>query len=303
MGDPYQVLGVGKSASEKEIKSAFRKLAKQYHPDQNKDNPRAKEKFSEVNSAYEILGDKKKRAQFDAGEIDAEGKERFSGFAGGGHPFGGGGGAGGRRGAGGAHGFGGAEDILSQMFGQMGADPFGGSPDGRQQHRPRAAKGEDRKINLKVHLKDLAAGKAPVRLGPNKTVNVSIPPEAEEGQVIRLKGQGVEGPGGAGDALITLAISRHPDFIREGSNLRVHVPVELATAVLGGKIRVPTLEGAIALNIPAWSTSGAVFRVRGKGLPRRDDGNGDILAVLAVQLPDEPDAELEALMRKSQNHS
>ncbi|MEM8749331.1 MAG: DnaJ C-terminal domain-containing protein [Pseudomonadota bacterium] len=300
MRDPYQVLGVSKSASQKEVKSAFRKLAKQFHPDQNKDNPQAKEKFAEVNTAYEILGDSAKRAKFDAGEIDAEGKERFSGFEGfsgqrsqGGGPFSGG------------AGFSGAEDILSQMFGagfgasagHPGADPFGGAGPRPRQRAQRPPKGENRKITLSVHLKDLAAGKAPVRLGPDRTVNVTIPPEAQDGQVIRLKGQGGEGAGGRGDALITLSISRHPDFRREGANLRIHVPVELRTAVLGGKIRVPTLGGALALTIPEWSSSGDVFRVRGKGLPKRDGGQGDILAVLAISLPEEKDDDLIRLMQ------
>ena len=303
MRDPYQVLGVPKSASEKEIKSAFRKLAKKYHPDQNKDNPQAKARFTEVNTAYEIVGDKTKRAQFDAGEIDAEGKERFHGGGfggGGGHPFGGGGG----HPFGGGGGFAGAEDILSQMFGGMGGggggatgDPFAGMRGGGAANR-RPPKGEDRKINLSVHLKDLAAGKAPVRLGPDRTVNVTIPAEPDEGQIVRLKGQGQDGPGGKGDVLITLSISDHPEFRREGANLRVHVPVPLKTAVLGGKIRVPTIGGAVALTIPEWSTSGAVFRVRGKGLPTKAGGNGDIFAVLAVELPEQPDQALIDLMKQ-----
>ncbi|MEP4293571.1 MAG: DnaJ C-terminal domain-containing protein [Rhizobiaceae bacterium] len=313
MRDPYQVLGVPKTASEKEIKSAFRKLAKKYHPDQNKDNPQAKLHFTEASNAYEIIGDKKKRAEFDAGEIDAEGKEKFHGFTG--NPFGGGMGGGGMGGGprgGGSpfSGMGGAEDILSQMFGGAagmgggggGGDPFAGMRGGGARHRAhgRPPKGDDRKINLTVHLKDLAAGKAPVKLGKDRTVNVTIPPEPEEGQIVRLKGQGNEGPAGRGDVLITLSISDHPDFRREGSNLRVHVPVPLKTAVLGGKIRVPTIDGAVALTIPEWSTSGAVFRVRGKGLPLKSGGNGDIFAVLAVELPESPDAELIALMKRDE---
>ncbi|MEL6504071.1 MAG: DnaJ C-terminal domain-containing protein [Pseudomonadota bacterium] len=297
MRDPYQVLGVSKGASESEIKSAFRKLAKKYHPDQNKDNPAAKAKFGEVSQAYEIIGDKTKRAQFDRGEIDAEGKEKFQDPFGGRGPFGGGGGGSPFGGAGAA------EDILSQMFGGgMGGNPFGGA---QQARRPQArpSKGEDRKINLRVNLKDLEAGKAPVRLGPDRTVNVTIPPEPTEGQIVRIKGQGKEGPGGPGDVLITLSISDHPDFRREGTNLRIHVPVVLETAVLGGKIRVPTLTSAVALTIPEWSQSGAVFRVRGKGLPKKDGTRGDILAVLAVELPQERDEELVALMQKRASKS
>ncbi|MGI9365107.1 MAG: J domain-containing protein, partial [Rhizobiaceae bacterium] len=231
------------------------------------------------------------------GEIDAEGKERFQGFAGG-NPFGNSGGGG----------FAGAEDILSQMFGGMagggmggrngGTDPFAGMRGQRRSSHGKPPKGEDRKINLTVHFKDLAAGKAPIRLGPNRTVNVSIPPEPEDGQIVRIKGQGNEGPGGRGDVLITLAISDHSDFRREGANLRVHVPVELETAVLGGKIRVPTIDGAVALSIPAWSSSGAVFRVREKGLPKKSGGKGDIFAVLSITLPEKPDSRLIELMKQ-----
>ena len=303
MRDPYSVLGVSKNADEREIKSAFRKLAKKFHPDQNKDDPKAKERFAEINSAYEIVGDKKKRAQFDAGEIDAEGNERFQGFEGfgGGNPFGGGGNPfGAQRGGG----FSGAEDILSQMFGNMGmggASAAGlggmGAGTGRGPRHHTAPKGEDRKITLSVHLKDLAKGKAPVRLGPDRTVNVTIPPEAEDGQVVRLKGQGGEGPGGKGDALVTLKISRHADFIREGSNLRTYVPVDIETAVLGGKIRGPTLTGAVALTVPEWSNSGRTFRLKGKGLPKRDGSQGDIFAVLAIDIGDEPDPKLVELMK------
>ena len=182
-------------------------------------------------------------------------------------------------------------------------NPFagmGGGGGARRSAQGRPPKGEDRKINLAVHLKDLAAGKAPVKLDADRTVNVTIPPEPEEGQIVRLKGQGKEGPAGRGDVLITLSISDHPEFRREGANLRVHVPVPLKTAVLGGKIRVPTIDGAVALTIPEWSTSGAVFRVRGKGLPKKSGGNGDIFAVLAVELPETPDAELIALMKREE---
>lgn len=311
MRDPYSVLGVTPNASEQEIKSAFRKLAKKHHPDQNAKDPKAKERFAEVNSAYEIIGDKKKRAQFDAGEIDAEGKEKFRGFGGfegfdgfsggGGNPFGG-------RGNGPQGGFSGAEDILSQMFGGafggMGGGPRGpggvhGMGGGPQMRRPQSVpKGADRKIALTVQLEDLANGKAPVRLGPERNVNVTIPPEPSEGQTIRLKGQGDAGPGGAGDALITLSIARHKDFLREGANLRTNVPVDLKTAVLGGKIRVPTLTGAVSLTIPEWSTSGKVFRVKGKGLPKRDGGNGDILAVVAIDIGETPDPALVEMFRE-----
>lgn len=304
MRDPYSVLGVSRSADEKEIKSAFRKLAKQYHPDQNQDNPRAKEQFALVNAAYEIVGDKEKRRKFDAGEIDAEGKETFQGFSGG-DPFGRGGNPFGGPQSGG---FSGAEDILSRMFGGGfgGGDPFAGmnngSPHARRGPQPKPPKGADRKINLSVSLEDLAKGKAAVRLGADRSVNVTIPPEAETGQTIRLRGQGENGPGGKGDVLITLSIAPHALFLREDSNLRVHVPVALADAVLGGKIRVPTLDKPVALTIPEWTTSGKVFRVRGRGLPKRDGNRGDILAVVAIDLGESPDPDLIAIL-KNQVHA
>ena len=184
----------------------------------------------------------------------------------------------------------------------MGGDPFAQARGNPHANAGRPPKGDDRKINLSVHLKDLAAGKSPVRLGKDRTVNVSIPPEAVDGQIIRVKGQGAEGPGGKGDVLITLTISGNSEFHKEGTNLRVQVPVSLKVAVLGGKIRVPTLAGAVALNIPEWSSSGAVFRVKGKGLPKKSGGNGDILAVLAVELPTEKNEALIELMKKIQQN-
>jgi DnaJ-class molecular chaperone len=303
MRDPYNILGVDKSADNKQVKSAFRKLAKKYHPDQNKNNPRAKEKFSEVSTAYEILGDKEKRAQFDRGEIDGEGKQRFSGFEGmGGHP----GGPGHAQGFGGQQGFSGAEDILSQIFGGGGGQgsPFGNgfSQGGPQPRRPqRPTRGQDIKAFARVTLEELAAGKANVRLGPQRTVSVSIPAGAEDGQVIRLKGQGEESPlGPSGDALVTIAIRPHKDFKRHGDDLRVYLSIPLHEAVLGTKARVPTLTGAVSLNIPAWSSSGRVFKVPKKGLPGKDGKTGDLLVSLRTVLPEEPDAELIALMKKWQ---
>ena len=332
MRNPYQVLGVGKDASEKDIKSAFRKLAKKYHPDHSKD-PRAKERFAEVNQAYEIVGDAKKRGQYDRGEIDEEGKEKFSGF-GGFEGFGQGGGMGGGFGGFGrgtaadgfetfTRGFGAgrkaaqgqsADDILSELFGQAfsggrqgnghggGADPFGqggmgGGMGGQQgfggRRRPYAgpSKGDDRRIELTVTMRDLAEGKANVRLG-ERTVSVKIPPEAEDGKTIRLKGQGHEGPAGKGDALVTLRIADDPTFRREGANLRVDIPVPFETAVLGGKVRVPLPGGAVALSVPEWTRAGRTFRLKGKGLPKRSGGRGDVLAVAAIDLPDERDERL-----------
>ena len=334
MRNPYEVLGVGKSASEKEIKTAFRKLAKQFHPDHNK-SAVAKQKFAEANQAYEILGDKEKRAQYDRGEIDEEGKEKFSGFGQGG--FGGGGGFGGfGRGTASdgfetfARGFGAgrgaargntqsAEDILAEMFGGAfsggqdaggagGPGGMGGGPNagmgggfggqgmgGRRRPYSRPVKGADRKIEVSVTTRDLAEGKAQVRLD-DRTVAVTIPPGAEDGQTIRLRGQGEEGPAGKGDALVTLKFVDDATFKREGANLRVHVTVPFATAVLGGKVRVPTPTGAVALTVPEWTRAGRTFRLKGKGLPAKD-GRGDILAVASIDLPDGKDERLIELAR------
>ena len=310
MADPYQILGVPKSASEKEVKSAFRKLAKKYHPDQNKDNPKAKDRFAEINGAYEIVGDKKRRVQFDRGEIDADGKEKFSGFEGF-HP----GGPGGHPGAGragnpfgGNSGMGGAEDILAQMFGGRaqggmggmgGGSPFGQQGFGGQPRGPQ--KSADVKVTARVTLEQIAEGKTEVKLGPNRSVSVSIPAGVEDGQVVRLKGQGEQGhlPG---DALVTIAIRPHKVFEPKGTSLRTDVPVDLDVAVLGGKIRVPTLSGAVSLKIPAWSNSGSIFRLKGKGLLQKDGTRGDLLAVIKIMLPEKGDDLLSELMRERQGN-
>jgi len=296
MRDPYTVLGVSKSASEAEIKKAFRKLAKQYHPDQNRDNPKAQEKFSEVNQAYEILGDKTKRGQFDRGEIDAEGKEKFRGFEG----FGGGGA--GRQGGFGGGGFrqehvdeSSFADIINEMFGGAGRGQAG------TKRRSAARAGDDVVANATLTLEEIVKGqKIRVALPVGKTVDVTVPNGVENGQQIRLKGQGMPGAGGGrnGDALITVTIRPHSLFKPDGTDLRLDLPVTLDEAVLGAKVRVPTLEGAVALSIPPMSSGGRVMRLKGKGLPDKAGKRGDILATLKITLPEEPDADLDAVMEK-----
>lgn len=297
MRDPYTVLGVAKSASEDEIKSAYRKLAKKWHPDSNKSDKSAAEKFSELGRAYEIVGDKETRAKFDRGEIDAEGKPRFQGFEG----FPGGGAEFGYRN--GRAGQGGAEDIINELFGQAFGrgggrgrgfagggfdDPFAGF---RQQAGPQ---GRDTRINAEVTVEDLARGKASARLPNGKTVSFSLPAGAAEGQVVRLAGQGEKG----GDALVTLNFLRHPKFEVDGADLRMTADLPLAIAVAGGKLAVETLDGKVALTIPEWTDSGKVFRLKGKGLPRKDGGHGDLLVTLAIRLPENGRAELSALMKR-----
>jgi len=306
MRNPYDVLGVARSADEAEIKKAFRKLAKAYHPDRNADDPKAKDKFAEVNSAYEILGDSQKRGQFDRGEIDAEGKPRFQGFEG----FGGGRGgaraddfasgfgfsAGGRRGGRGPQAEPG-EDFFSQIFGEAFRSAGDSVKQGRA--RPRSQKGEDVAATLTVTLEEVAGeAKKRLRLPTGRDVDVVIPKGVSDGQVIRLRGLGAGAPGvDPGDALLTIKIAPHDRFTPEGTNLRLRLPIEIEEAVLGGSIRIPTLTGAVAMNIPPMTNSGRTFRLRGKGLPGKT-GPGDLLVTMEIKLPEVVDEELLDYARK-----
>lgn len=308
MRDPYEVLGVAKGASQAEIKSAFRKLAKKFHPDQSKE-AKAKERFAEINSAYEIVGDKDKRAQFDRGEIGPDGKPRFQGFEG----FGGGAGgpqAGGRAGSrnfrwqstgspGGAEGFS-ADDIFGDIFG---AFSRGGGQAGTAGARARAAgaPGDHVTATAAVTLEQLVRGdKARVDLPTGKTVEVAIPPGTKPGKIIRLKGQGHPSLTGGppGDALVTVEFVPHPRFRVDGDTLRADLDVPLDDAVLGGKMRFETLDGVVTLAVPAWSSGGRTLRLKGKGLPNAAGGRGDMLVGIRITLPAKGDADLEALMKK-----
>ncbi|MFL5044790.1 MAG: DnaJ C-terminal domain-containing protein [Xanthobacteraceae bacterium] len=309
MRDPYDVLGVSKSASAADIKSAFRKLAKKLHPDANKHDPKAASRFAELNAAHEILGDVEKRKAFDRGEIDAEGKPRFQGFEGfNAGPGGGFSGEGGfetftfgpggfqRSGGRGRGGFGGFEDILK--------DAFSGARGGRggfqfEDEEMQPARGGDLTATVTITLAEAAKGtKRRVQLPTGKEVEVKIPAGLAEGQQIRLKGQGAAGARGrAGDVLITVSVAPHPLFERDGADLRLELPVTLYEAVLGGKVRVPTLDGAVELAIPADTNAGRTFRLKGKGFPSKG-ATGDLLATVRIVLPDGGDPELEELMRK-----
>jgi DnaJ-class molecular chaperone len=299
MRDPYDVLGVSKTASEAEIKSAFRKLAKKYHPDQSKEL-KAKERFAEVGSAYEILGDDKKRKAFDRGEIDAEGKPRapqFEGFGFGGQP-----GAGPRDfrnfgfdfGAGGSSTESGSidPDILAELFGA-------GRGRGRSQA---AARGEDIGVTVAVPLATIAqGGSTRVILPTGKTLDVAVPAGIEEGKSIRLRGQGHPGrrAGPPGDVIVTIRYAAHPLFKVEGRDLRLDLPITLYEAILGARVRAPTLSGEVEVSIAPGANAGRVLRLRGKGLPGgAEQAAGDLLATLRIVLPNEPDAELTALMQK-----
>jgi len=303
MRDPYEVLGVPRGASASAIKSAYRKLAKKYHPDANKNDPKAAARFSELNSANEIIGDDEKRKQFDRGEIDAEGKPRFQGFPGGGP----GGRAGGFethtfRTGGGFGGGGGFEDILNSMFG--GAAARGGARRGAGGSTFEFDPGTialdlDVSVSMAVSLEEAVKGaEKRVRLPTGKELNVKIPAGVVAGQQIRLKGQGETAPGHPpGDLLITVNIAPHPFFKVDGSDLRLDLPITLYEAVLGGKVRVPTLGSAVELSIPKNTSSGRIFRLKGKGLPKTG-GAGDLFVTIRIMLPDGNDAELEQLMQK-----
>jgi DnaJ-class molecular chaperone len=308
MRDPYEVLGVQRGASAAAIKSAYRKLAKKHHPDANKNDPKSAARFSELNSANEILGDEEKRKQFDRGEIDAEGKPRFQGFAGGGDPRARGTQGGGfethtfRTGGAGAGGFGGGgfEDILNSMFGQAaarGARPGAGAT--FEFDPGNVALDLDLSVAMTVSLEESVKGvEKRVRLPTGKELNVKIPAGVVPGQQIRLKGQGETAPGHRpGDLLITVSVAPHPFFKVDGSDLRLDLPITLYEAVLGGKVRVPTLGSAVELSIPKNTSSGRTFRLKGKGLPK-PGGSGDLFVTTRIMLPDGNDTELESLMQK-----
>ncbi|SFV36502.1 DnaJ-class molecular chaperone with C-terminal Zn finger domain [Devosia crocina] len=312
MRDPYTVLGVPRSASEKDIKSAYRKLAKKYHPDQNPDDPSAHGKFAEATHAYDLLNDAEKRGQFDRGEIDADGNPRFAGFGNGG--FGAGAGRA-RTGAGaGAGGFS-AEDILKEFMSGFGGQPRGAAGGrtagaGNAQWDPftqgmggsagagagtRTGKGEDVVVNVAVSLEDAhKAAAVSVRMPTGKLLSVKLPEKVEEGQQIRLKGQGTPSPfGEPGDALVTVRFEKSKVFRRDGHDVRTDVAVTLYEAVLGAKVRVPTLDGSVELNLPPGVDTSKALRLKGKGLY----GDGDLYVNLRVVMPPGGDPDLEALAR------
>jgi len=294
MADLYSTLGVERGADEAAIKKAYRKLAKELHPDRNTDNPKAAERFAEITSAYDLLSDKDKRAQYDRGEIDEQGNPRFAGF-GGGHP-----GAGGfRRGAAGPGGmefeFGGDGadfgDIFEGLFGGRRGGAQGGPTGGGfggfgGGGRRRPAKGANTGYRLAVPFEDAAALKPQrVTLADGKTIDIKLPAGVETGTQMRLSGKGEPGPGGAGDAIVTIEVQPHPFFTRDGDDVRLNLPVSLDEAVLGGAAKVPTVDGPVMLTIPAGSTSGKVLRLTGRGFHRKAGGRGNQLVTLMVDLP------------------
>ncbi len=291
MADPYKTLGVARTAAEADIKKAYRKLAKELHPDRNRDNPKAAERFSQVTNAYDLLSDKDKRARFDRGEIDGDGNPAAP------FGFGGGGPAGGRPGYGPGPGarpqgfdFGGdgadMSDIFEGLFGGGGGGaPRGGFQGGFGRRQP-LPKGADVQYRLQVSFTD-AATLAPQRvtLGDGKAIEVKLPAGVQSGTQMRLSGKGDPGPGGAGDAIVTIEIQSHRFFERDGDDIRLNLPISLAEAVLGGKVKAPTVDNPVMLTIPAGTSSGRVLRLKGKGFPRKGGERGDQLVTLMVELP------------------
>jgi DnaJ-class molecular chaperone len=286
--DPYTILGVARGASEADVKKAYRKLAKELHPDTNRDNPQASERFAKVTNAYDLLSDKEKRARFDRGEIDGDGNPAFGGFGGGnaGSPFGGGGG----------NPFGGAgagvdmSDIFEGLF-----KGRGGGFGGRQAPPP---KGANVNYRLAVPFEDAATVKPQrITLQDGKTIDVKLPQGIEDGTQMRLSGKGQAGHGGAGDAIITLLVNRHKFFTRDGDHIRLDLPITLNEAVQGGKVKVPTVDGAVMLSVAAGATSGQTLRLKGKGFTAKGGARGDQLVTLMIDLP-KGDPALEAFVEK-----
>ncbi len=291
MADPYSILGVPRGAGEKDIKSAYRKLAKELHPDRNQDNPKAAERFSEITRAYDLLSDKDKRARFDRGEIDIDGNPAGFGF-GGGSP---GGGFGGRdqRGfrADGFEGFANEGidigDIFDGLFGGRGGMGGGGGA-----RRGPAPKGANVQYKLGVSLPDAAMlATQRITLADGKTIDLKLPAGVEDGTQMRLSGKGETGPGGNGDAIVLIHLQPHAFFRRDGDNLRLDLPVSLDEAINGAKVKVPTPDGAVMLSLAPGTSSGKTLRLKGKGFSRKDGSRGDQLVTIEVQIP-EGDADL-----------
>lgn len=284
--DLYQELGVSRTADAETIRRAYRKLAKDLHPDRNPGDNAAEDRFKSVSAAFDVLGDADKRSKYDRGEIDADGRE--TGFGRGG--FGGGhnGGAGRFEGAD-------FDDILGQMFG--GGGPFGAMGGASRS----ASRGFDVRARLEIDLEEaILGGKKRIAFSDGRTIEVAIPPGASDGQTLRLKGQGGPGRAGApGDALIELAVKPHPLFRREGADLHLDLPISIPDAVLGSKVEAPTPEGPVTLTVPKGSTSGKVLRLKGRGAADPDGGGrGDLFVRFELALPEAPDAELEAFAER-----
>ena len=330
MTDPYRLLNVPRSADQATIKQAYRKLAKTLHPDRNPGNAPAEQRFKEVSQAYDLLSDPTRRARFDRGEIDADGRERRDfGFGGVGGSAGFGGFAGARDAAAREAAARGAESLFEKMFGAGFGRGFAGDPAGAGRFRttqadaragggafeeqlrgqPRGAggaaghklRGADRRYRLGIDLRCAArGGRQRLQLDDGRTIEVDVPAGTESGKVLRLKGQGEASPlgGSAGDALVQIEVRPDPEFRRQGQDIYVDVPIGLSEAVLGARITVPTLDGPVRLTVPPSASGGRSLRLKGKGIALPGAGYGDQYVRLLVMLPDAPDAELEDWARR-----
>lgn len=287
--DLYSVLGVPRTASQDEIRKAYRRLAKQLHPDFNPGDKAAEERFKKVSAAYEILGDPEKRARYDRGEIDETGAEKpqyrfYREYAdtGAGERY---------HSTAGFEDFIGLDEILGGIFGRMGRT------------RPTGPlRGPDRRYHLMIDFLDAARGaRKQVALPDGGMLEVEIPAGIDTGQVLRLKGKGGSGVQGGppGDALVEIEVRPHPLFQRDGDDIRLKLPISLDEAILGGKIEVPTIHGPVAMTVPKGTSSGRVMRLRGKGIHNALTGRtGDQYVELLIVLPDRIDPELEQLARE-----
>ena len=294
--DPYALLGVGREASQDDIKRRYRALAKELHPDLNPDKPEVADRFKEITAAYDLLSDPDQRARFDRGEIDASGQERPQPFY--------------RdfaddpqttrfythEGVGDANSL---HDLFEGLFGEAAAGGPGGAG-GRRSFRMRA-RGADVSYSLPVDFIDAAKGaKRRVTVGERQTIDLTIPPGVRDRQTLRLKGQGMPGfeGGPPGDAYVEVHVQPHPLFERKDDNIHLELPVTLAEAVLGGKIEVPTIDGPVSMTVPKGSNSGTTLRLRGRGIAQPGGQRGDQYVRLKVVLPKGADPELEDLVRR-----
>ena len=309
--NPYTILGVKKTATDDEIRKAYRKLAKKYHPDVNKDNPKAGEKMREVSAAYTLLSDEDMRKQYDAGQIDENGQQKAPDFAGFGGGFGGGGNPfGGSRGYQSAAGGMGTDDIES-IFSQFFTSTRGARTGGFERSAyMRPQKGPDVAYSLTLDFMDAVRGTTKrVMTKQGTSINVRIPAGVKDGQTLRLKGKGEPGTNGgdAGDARVTVSVRDHKNIRREGNDLHLDLPIALQEAVMGAKVTVPTPDGKSRITIPPGTSSGKTFRLKGKGVKSGhlyvrtmivlDDGDAESLTEWAEANPaQDPDALRDGLL-------
>lgn len=287
MADPYEVLGIARTASAEDIRRAYRKLAKRFHPDLNPGKSDAERRFKDISAAYALLSDPEKKRKFDRGEIDETGTPReerafYHGFADA---------AGGDRYGPDARsaGFEDLEGLFENLF------------TGNRRDQAFRMAGGTLRLGLTVDFMEAARGaRKRLSLPDGRTLDVEVPPGIEDGQSIRLKGQGLPGIGGGppGDALITIGVRPHPFFRRNGRDISLELPITLSEAVLGAKIRVPTIDGPVAMTVSRNANSGTVLRLKERGVSDPKGGKpGDQYVTLRIVLPERPDPELEAFMR------